>query len=57
LLIGVSKSSRLELLEAKAYPSGNVVLRYARFQTALGLARNPAEGRFLEKRLRRCNGV
>ena len=30
LLSGVSKSLRLELLEAKKYPSGNVVLRYAR---------------------------
>ncbi len=30
LLRGMSKSSRLDLLEAKAYPSGNVMLRYAR---------------------------
>ena len=30
LLSGVSKSSRLDLLEAKKYPSGNVMLRYAR---------------------------
>jgi dihydrofolate reductase len=30
LLSGVSKSSRLDLLEAKGYPSGNVMLRYAR---------------------------
>jgi dihydrofolate reductase len=30
LLSGVSKSSRLDLLEAKPYPSGNVMLRYAR---------------------------
>jgi dihydrofolate reductase len=30
LLTGVSQSSRLELLESKEYPSGNVVLRYAR---------------------------
>jgi dihydrofolate reductase len=30
LLSGMSKSLRLDLLEAKAYQSGNVVLRYAR---------------------------
>jgi dihydrofolate reductase len=30
LLSGVSKSSRLDLLEAKGYPSGNLMLRYAR---------------------------
>jgi len=30
LLIGVSKSMRLELLEARKYPSGDVLLRYAR---------------------------
>jgi dihydrofolate reductase len=30
LFSGVSKSSRLDLLEAKEYPSGNVVLRYVR---------------------------
>jgi dihydrofolate reductase len=30
LVTGVSNSVRLELLEAKPYPSGNVVLRYAR---------------------------
>lgn len=30
LLAGVSKSLRLDLLEAKAYQSGNVMLRYAR---------------------------
>ena len=30
LLSGLSKSSRLELLEVKEYPSGNVLLRYAR---------------------------
>ena len=30
LLSGVSKSVKLELLEAKAYPSGDVLLRYAR---------------------------
>jgi dihydrofolate reductase len=30
LLSGVSKSVRLDLLEAKAYPSGDVLLRYAR---------------------------
>ena len=30
LLSGVSKSLRLDLLEAKKYPSGNVMLRYAR---------------------------
>jgi dihydrofolate reductase len=30
LLTGLSKSSRVELLEAKAYPSGKVTLRYAR---------------------------
>ena len=30
LLSGVSKSSRLDLLEAKKYQSGNVMLRYAR---------------------------
>jgi dihydrofolate reductase len=30
LLSGVSKSMRLELLEARQYPSGNVMLRYAR---------------------------
>ena len=30
LLSGVSKSSRLDLLEARKYPSGNVMLRYAR---------------------------
>jgi dihydrofolate reductase len=30
LLSGVSKSVTLELLEAKAYPSGDVMLRYAR---------------------------
>ncbi|MGH2658152.1 MAG: dihydrofolate reductase family protein [Actinomycetota bacterium] len=30
LLSDVSKSSRLDLLEAKTYPSGNVMLRYAR---------------------------
>jgi dihydrofolate reductase len=30
LLSGVSKSSRLDLVEAKKYSSGNVVLRYAR---------------------------
>jgi dihydrofolate reductase len=30
LLAGVTKSSKLELLEAKPYRSGNVVLRYAR---------------------------
>jgi dihydrofolate reductase len=30
LLSGVSESSRLDLLEAKQYPSGNVMLRYAR---------------------------
>jgi dihydrofolate reductase len=29
LLSGVPKSLRLDLLEAKAYPSGNVMLRYA----------------------------
>jgi dihydrofolate reductase len=30
LLTGVSKSVRLELLEARKYPSGDVLLRYAR---------------------------
>jgi len=30
LLTGVSKSMRLELLEARKYPSGDVLLRYAR---------------------------
>lgn len=30
LVTGVSKRSRLNLLEAKQYPSGNVALRYAR---------------------------
>ena len=30
LLSGVSKSTRVRLLEAKTYPSGNVKLRYAR---------------------------
>jgi dihydrofolate reductase len=30
LLSGVSQHSRLDLLEAKAYPSGDVLLRYAR---------------------------
>ena len=30
LLTGVSKSSRLDFLEAKPYPSGNLLLRYAR---------------------------
>jgi riboflavin biosynthesis pyrimidine reductase len=30
LLSGVPKSLRLDLLEAKQYPSGNVMLRYAR---------------------------
>ena len=30
LFSDVSKSTRLELLEAKAYPSGDVMLRYAR---------------------------
>jgi dihydrofolate reductase len=30
LLSGVSKRSRLALLEAKRYPSGDVMLRYAR---------------------------
>ena len=30
LLSDVSKSVRLDLLEAKAYPSGDVMLRYAR---------------------------
>jgi hypothetical protein len=30
LLSGVSKHARLDLLEAKAYPSGDVMLRYAR---------------------------
>ena len=30
LLTGVSKHVRLELLEAKALPSGDVMLRYAR---------------------------
>jgi len=30
LLTGVSKSLRLELLEARKYPSGDVLLRYAR---------------------------
>ncbi len=30
LLSGVSKSSRLDLLEAKQYQSGDVMLRYAR---------------------------
>jgi len=30
LVSGVSKSSRLDLLETKAYQSGNVMLRYAR---------------------------
>jgi dihydrofolate reductase len=30
LFSGVSKGSRLDLLEAKAFPSGNVMLRYAR---------------------------
>jgi dihydrofolate reductase len=30
LLSGVSKRSRLDLLEARKYPSGNVLLRYAR---------------------------
>jgi len=30
LLSGLSKSVRLDLLEAKPYPSGNVMLRYAR---------------------------
>jgi dihydrofolate reductase len=30
LLSGVSKSVRLELLEARKYPSGDVLLRYAR---------------------------
>lgn len=30
LLGGVSKRPRLDLLEARAYPSGNVMLRYAR---------------------------
>jgi dihydrofolate reductase len=30
LLSGVSKSLRLDLLEAKEYPSGNVMLRYGR---------------------------
>ena len=29
LISGVPKSSRLDLLEAKTYPSGNVMLRYA----------------------------
>jgi dihydrofolate reductase len=29
LITGLSRNVRLELLEAKAYPSGNVVLRYA----------------------------
>jgi dihydrofolate reductase len=30
LVRGISKRSRLDLLEAKAYPSGNVMLRYGR---------------------------
>jgi dihydrofolate reductase len=30
LLSGVSQHSRLDLFEAKAYPSGDVLLRYAR---------------------------
>ncbi len=30
LLSGVPKSSRVELLDAKKYPSGNIMLRYAR---------------------------
>lgn len=30
LLSGLSKSLRLDLLEAKEYPSGKVMLRYAR---------------------------
>lgn len=32
LLAGVPKSVRLELLEAKSFPSGNVLLRYGRSQ-------------------------
>jgi hypothetical protein len=30
LLTGLSKSLRLDLLEARTYPSGKITLRYAR---------------------------